>query len=110
MRAVMWIEPAVAILQHKKRGYLQQPEQVGVMLYIAVPNCLSPGDMRLLTSRRVDALRSPRCGVALCAGMRSMCMAQAWQMPAAYFDKGKHPELAHVSLIISPRLRCKLSG
>ena len=29
MRAVMWIEPAVAILQHKKRGYLQQPEQVG---------------------------------------------------------------------------------
>ena len=28
MRAVMWIEPAVAILQHKKRGYLQQPEQV----------------------------------------------------------------------------------
>jgi len=28
MQAVMWIEPAVAILQHKKRGYLQQPEQV----------------------------------------------------------------------------------
>ena len=28
MQVVMWIEPAVAILQHKKRGYLQQPEQV----------------------------------------------------------------------------------
>ena len=28
MRAVLWIEPAVAILQHKKRGYLQQPAQV----------------------------------------------------------------------------------
>ncbi len=80
MQAVMWIEPAVAILQHKKRGYLQQPEQVdrSPPRHCATP---SSADLHL----RTVTLRRPARELSECC-WEKCSDSSAHRAPQAYAD------------------------